>query len=59
MFRNRQRRIHNRSGITLSGVDDTSLGQYLYDEYETLCPVLAVVAELVDTIQSCRTRCDR
>jgi hypothetical protein len=55
----RQQTVHNRSGVVLSGVDETSLAQYLYAGLETVCPALSDVTECTETIRGCRERCLR
>jgi len=52
----RQRLIHNRSTRAMSGVDTESLLEYLYDELEVQCPVLADVSGCLRTIRAARER---
>jgi len=59
LARRRQERIHDRPGRYLSGVDETSLVEYLYGEGETRCPVLADATECLETIRRHRQRCLR
>lgn len=53
----RQERIHNRSNIQFSGIDSTSLSQYLYTGMKTVTPALGDITSCLDTIQDVRTRC--
>jgi hypothetical protein len=56
----RQATIHNRGVGELSGVDGTSLVQYLYaDGMETVAPVLSDAASRLDAIRHQRARCSR
>jgi len=56
----RQATIHDRGVGELSGVDGTSLVQYLYaDDMETVAPVLSDVACCLDAIRHQRARCSR
>lgn len=53
----RQKRIHSRENISLSGVDSASLSQYLYTDMETVTPALADIASCIETIRYLRIRC--
>jgi hypothetical protein len=53
----RQERIHNRANIQFSGIDSTSLSQYLYTGMETVTPALTDITSCLDTIRDVRTRC--
>jgi hypothetical protein len=59
LARQRQELIHNRQGPVLSGIDGTSLVEYLYGEMETRCPALADAADCLDVIRNHRQRCLR
>ncbi|WP_424000757.1 DUF7260 family protein [Haloarcula salina] len=53
----RQRRLHDRSAAALSGIDETSLAQYLYAEESVTCPALADVVACLETVQRQRRYC--
>ncbi|MFB6161589.1 MAG: hypothetical protein ABEJ61_10515 [Haloferacaceae archaeon] len=57
----RQRTIHGRSSAEISGVDGSSLAEYLYADadLDTTCPALADVADCLETIRGYRRRCLR
>lgn len=59
LARRRQELIHNRQGRLLSGIDGSSLVEYLYGDMETRCPALADTADCLDTIRHHRQRCLR
>jgi hypothetical protein len=59
LARQRQELIHNRQGPLLSGIDGTSLVEYLYGEMETRCPALTDAADCLDVIRHHRQRCLR
>jgi len=53
----RQEQIHDRPGTLPSDADDASLARYLYDDVDSVCPVLRAVTQCLDTIHNCRRRC--
>lgn len=56
----RQSTIHGRTVDRLSGVDGTSLVQYLYgDRMETVTPALSDIASCLDVVRHQQTRCLR
>jgi DNA-binding transcriptional MerR regulator len=55
----RQRRLHNRAKLAISGVGETSLTAFLYGDLEHTCPALASIATCLRTVQHHRARCRR
>ncbi|QPV61650.1 hypothetical protein I7X12_12900 [Halosimplex litoreum] len=55
----RQRLVHGRPSVPLSGVDGVSLVSFLYGDRERHCPALAAVADCLGRVRSLRTRCLR
>jgi hypothetical protein len=55
----RQRLVHGRPAVSLSGVDGVSLVTFLYGDRERRCPALAAVADCLDRARGLRTRCLR
>lgn len=53
----RQRRLHDRSVAGLSGIDESSLTQYLYAEEAVTCPALADVVACLETVRRQRRYC--
>ncbi|MFW5956286.1 MAG: DUF7260 family protein [Halorhabdus sp.] len=53
----RQTTIHDRRGQRLAGIEGTSLAQYLYQDMETVTPVLFEATRCLRTLQNQRTRC--
>ncbi|MBV0903716.1 DUF7260 family protein [Haloarcula salina] len=53
----RQRRLHDRSAAALSGIDETSLTQYLYADEAVTCPALADVVACLETVRRQRRYC--
>ncbi|KAA9399861.1 hypothetical protein Har1130_01910 [Haloarcula sp. CBA1130] len=53
----RQQQLHSRSAAALSGLDGTSLVQYLYDGCSVTCPALADIVACLDTIRRHRCHC--
>lgn len=55
----RQRLVHGRSGVSLSGVTGTSLMSFLYGDCKRRCPALSAIAGCLDRIRDARERCLR
>ncbi|QLH80314.1 DUF7260 family protein [Halosimplex pelagicum] len=55
----RQRLVHGRPAVPLSGVDGVSLINFLYGDRERRCPALAAVADCLERVRDLRTRCLR
>lgn len=53
----RQRRLHDRSAAALSGIDETSLAQYLYADEAVTCPALADIVTCLETVRRQRRYC--
>ncbi|GAA5434294.1 hypothetical protein Hjap01_03785 [Haloarcula japonica] len=53
----RQQRLHSRSVAAFSGIDGTSLVQYLYNDCSVTCPALADIVACLDTIRRHRRHC--
>ncbi|ELZ27575.1 hypothetical protein C475_06635 [Halosimplex carlsbadense 2-9-1] len=53
----RQRLVHGRPAVPLSGVDGVSLVSFLYGDRERRCPALAAVAGCLERVRDLRTRC--
>jgi hypothetical protein len=55
----RQRLVHGRPAVPLSGVEGVSLINFLYGDRERRCPALAAVADCLERVRELRTRCLR
>ncbi|WP_436907960.1 DUF7260 family protein [Halosimplex marinum] len=55
----RQRLVHGRPAVPLSGVDGVSLVTFLYGDRERRCPALAAVADCLERVRDLRARCLR